>query len=164
MAWRSPQPLPIAADRPRIVEGGQELGLTIIGSDGRTVEVTVRSKVAPDPADLDVVLSGDRLDVVGSDLRPAVASPAEVPGRSLLDADPGTPGSFAVVSSDYQLQPVQIPGMREPIEMVGHVVEPTQSAATGPRPLVLFLHGRHSYCYDPDTGEGGTSTGPAARP
>ena len=76
VAWRSPQPLPIAADRPRIVEGGQELGLTIIGSDGRTVEVTVRSDVAPDPADLDVVLSGDRLDVVGSDLRPAVTSPS----------------------------------------------------------------------------------------
>ena len=44
LAWRSPQPLPITADRPSIVEGGQELGLTIIGSDGRTVEVTVRSE------------------------------------------------------------------------------------------------------------------------
>jgi dienelactone hydrolase len=26
---------------------------------------------------------------------------------------------------------------------------------TGPRPLVLFLHGRHSYCYDPLTGDDG---------
>ena len=163
VAWRSPQPLPIAADRPRIVEGGKPLGLTIIGGDGRTVEVTVRADAAPDPADLDVVLSGDRLDVVGSDLRPAATPPAEVPGRSLLDADPGTPGPFAVVSSDYELQPVQIAGMRAPIEMVGHVVEPTQAAATGPRPLVLFLHGRHSYCYDPN-GEGGDSDWPCRPP
>ena len=34
--------------------------------------------------------------------------------------------------------------------MVGHVVEPAAGAVTGPRPLVLFLHGRHSVCYDPD--------------
>ena len=154
VAWRSPQRLPIAADRPRIVEGAKELGLTIVGSDGRTVEVTVRSDGAPDPADLDVVLSGDRLDVVGTDLLPAGTSPTEIPGRTLLGADPGTPGPFEVVSSDYQLQPVKIPGMRAPIEMVGHVVEPPQSAATGPRPLVLFLHGRHSYCYNPDGGDG----------
>ena len=39
--------------------------------------------------------------------------------------------------------------MAEPIEMVGHVVEPAPGEATGPRPLVLFLHGRHSVCYNP---------------
>ena len=66
-----------------------------------------------------------------------------------LDADPGEPGPFAIVSSDYQLDPLPIEGMPEPIEMVGHVVEPAPDAATGPRPLVLFLHGRHSICYTP---------------
>ena len=39
--------------------------------------------------------------------------------------------------------------MAEPIEMVGHVVEPAPGENTGPRPLVLFLHGRHSVCYNP---------------
>ena len=43
--------------------------------------------------------------------------------------------------------------MPEPIEMVGHVVEPVLSAATGPRPLVFFLHGRHEPCYQATPGE-----------
>ena len=68
---RSPSPRTARASS----RAGRSWRLTIIGSDGRTVEVTVRSDVAPDPADLDVVLSGDRLDVVGSDLRPAVHAP-----------------------------------------------------------------------------------------
>ena len=28
-------------------------------------------------------------------------------------------------------------------------------AVTGPRPVVLFLHGRHSYCYNPKNGRDG---------
>jgi dienelactone hydrolase len=40
--------------------------------------------------------------------------------------------------------------------MVGHVVEPAADAVTGPRPLVLFLHGRHGVCFDPnDSGADG---------
>ena len=53
------------------------------------------------------------------------------------------------MSSDYELDGVKLPRMRQPIEMVGHVVEPAPGADTGPRPLVVFLHGRHSFCYDP---------------
>ena len=64
--------------------------------------------------------------------------------------DPAEPGPYDVVTSDYELDPVKLPRMREPIEMVGHVVEPAPAADTGPRPLVLFLHGRHSVLLRPD--------------
>ncbi len=153
VSWRSPDLLPVASDRPEIVDGAEPLGVPTVADDGRTVQVTVEADVAPDPASLDVVLSGDRLDVAGSDLA-ATAPSAITPlaGTPLAD-DPATPGPYGVVSSDYELPGVKLAGMQEPIEMVGHVVEPAPDAVTGPRPLVLFLHGRHSYCYDPANDE-----------
>ena len=72
---------------------------------------------------------------------------------ALLTVDPGAAGPYAVVGSDYQLPRVRIAGLPRPVEMIGHVVEPAAEAATGPRPLVLFLHGRHPWCYDPAGGE-----------
>lgn len=165
VAWTAPTPLPITSDRPRIVldaaDPDTRVGAASLGADGRTVTAVVAG-ARPAVADLDVVLSGDRLDEPGVD--PAASGGASsgaagrragdpVPDFPDLDVDPGAPGSFAVVSSDYQLDPVKLAGMREPIEMVGHVVEPAPDAATGPRPLVLFLHGRHQYCYLPDAGD-----------
>ena len=44
--------------------------------------------------------------------------------------------------------------------MVGHVVEPAPDQVTGPRPLVLFLHGRHDVCYKPGKKNRGSGTWP----
>ena len=155
VSWRSPSRLPVTSDRPTVVQDGAAIGVPTVLDDGRTVVTTVTSRTRPDPASLDVVLSGDRLDVPGTDTSDQARVPAG-PRRVVprLAADPAEPGTYDVVTSDYELDPVKLPGMRQPIEMVGHVVEPAPSADTGPRPLVLFMHGRHSYCYDP-TGSGG---------
>lgn len=147
IAWRSPGRLPVSSDRPRIVQDGTELGATTLAGDGRTVEVVVRSEQRPAPAALDVVLSGDRLDVAGDDVVAAAGGFAVE--QSLLPDDPATPGPYSVVTSDYELDPLKVAGLPVPVEMVGHVVEPGPGETTGPRPLVLFLHGRHSYCYIP---------------
>lgn len=153
VSWRSPRRFPVTSDRPTIVgPTGLRFGAPTIATDGRTVSSVVTADSAPDPAALDVVLSGDRLDATGDDLARAGSAPAralDLPGTVTLEDDPATPGPFEVETSDYELEPVKIPRMPEPIEMVGHVVEPAADAETGPRPLVLFLHGRHSYCYDP---------------
>ena len=153
VSWRSPIDFPMTSDRPTIVgPGSLRIGAPTIARDGRTVSALVESATRPDPADLDVLLSGDRLDVPGDDRARAGAAPAvplDLPGTVTLPVDPATPGPYAVSTSDYELDPVPLPGMPEPIEMVGHVVEPAADAPTGPRPLVLFLHGRHSVCYDP---------------
>ncbi|WP_134766912.1 hypothetical protein [Nocardioides sp. 1609] len=152
VSWTSPDVLPLNSDRPTIGGAGLTFGPTTTAADGRTVQAVVTAEAAPDPADLDVVLSGDRLDEAGSDpAGPASGRATPAPRTTPLDAaDPGAAGPFATVSSDYRLPGVKVPGMPRPIEMVGHVVEPTAAAATGPRPLVLFLHGRHGVCYDPD--------------
>ena len=155
VSWRSPRRLPVTSDRATIVADGTPLGVPVLRGDGRTVVTTVLAAERPDPADLDVLLSGDRLDQPGLDASGDIVAPADLPRAVPLAEDPAEQGPFAVVSSDYELEGVKLPRMRRPIEMVGHVVEPAPTADTGPRPLVLFLHGRHSYCYDPDGGEDG---------
>lgn len=151
VSWTAPDRLPVGSDRPTIVgPGGLAVGTPTLAADGRTVRAVVTSDSAPKPADLDVVLSGRPLDHVASSSarrRSARAHVDPTPAVRELPTDPGTPGPYAVVSSDYTRSPVKLAGMAEPIEMVGHVVEPAPDAATGPRPLVLFLHGRHEYCY-----------------
>ncbi|MBI2243950.1 MAG: hypothetical protein HYU55_08415, partial [Nocardioides sp.] len=153
VSWRSPAAFPLGADRPTIAGPADVLvGTPELAADGRTVRAVVTAATRPDPADFDVLLSGDRLDARGDDRYRAAATPArglDLPGTETLPVDPATPGPYAVASSDYELDPVKLAGMPVPVEMVGHVVEPAADAATGPRPLVLFLHGRHSVCYDP---------------
>ncbi len=148
--WTSPVDLPVRSDRPTITGAGLAFGPSTTGDDGRTVQTVVTAPVAPAPAGLDVLLSGDRLDEPGSDTaRVGTDVVAQRRAGPLPGPDPAATGPYAVVRSDYDLPAVKLPGMPEPIEMVGHVVEPAADAPTGPRPLVLFLHGRHSYCYDP---------------
>lgn len=160
VSWTSPVRLPVTSDRPLIVStavsgAGGAIAAPTVSADGRTVSSVVSSARAPQPGELDVVLSGRILDdrtnertVTGTPQRTS-SLPTEV-----LPDDPGAPGPYAVVTSDYELAPVKVARMAEPIEMVGRVVEPDPAAVTGPRPLVLFMHGRHNYCYtevrDPD--------------
>ena len=169
VSWTSPTRLPITSDRPTIAgPAGLVFGAPTVAADGRTVSATVTSATQPDPAELDVLLSGDRLDVTGQDRRRAGSGqhsePLDLPGTQTLADDPGTPGPYDVVTSNYELDPVPLPGMDEPIEMIGHVVEPAADEPTGPRPLVLFLHGRHGVCYKPGHPNAGTNTWPCVAP
>ncbi|WP_183095983.1 hypothetical protein [Nocardioides stalactiti] len=165
VSWTSPKDLPLTSDRPTITGDGLSFSAPTVGSDGRTVTAVVTSATKPVTDDLDVVLSGDRLDEAGSDV--AVSGDGTLPSRVLTEldaADPGTPGPYATVTSDYDETPVKLPGMRRPIEMIGHVVEPAPGESTGPRPLVLFLHGRHSVCYDPTGSDDGNGRWPCEAP
>lgn len=167
VAWTSPVPLPMTDDRPRVVGPGSVLvGVTAVA--GPTVRATVTAPVAPDGDDLDVVLSGHRLDETDAAPTRRVAAvpaaPLELAGTVTLDDDPATPGPFAVVTSDYTLPSLVVPGLARPVEMVGHVVEPAPEAATGPRPLVLFEHGRHSACYQPGDADAWTAAWPCPAP
>jgi len=152
VTWTSPRRLPVTSDRPTITGTGLAFGPTT-GVDRRTVTAVVRAVRAPRPADLDVLLSGDRLDEAGSDVAQRVGDVSlgqKPPTTPLPATDPALPGPFSTVSSDYTRPGVKLPGMKKPIEMVGHVVEPAPAEVTGPRPLVLFMHGRHGVCYNPD--------------
>ena len=162
VAWRAPDRLPITSDRPTIVaaEGlpglptGAPLGVPTVAEDGRTVEVAVVSAEPPSPESLDVVLSGEVLDE--GTVAPSDAGPQrqwEEPVRELLDVDPGERGDLPVTTSDYDRRGgLEIAGMRSPVEVVGHVVKPAPEAEDPSHPLVVFLHGRHNPCYNPENG------------
>ncbi len=162
LTWTAPHRLPITSDRPEVVDArGRSLGAAVVAEDGRSVQVTVTGAV-PDPSTLDVVLSGDRIDEPGTDGTEAGSgeSGSGAAARRRLAADPATPGPHQIRSEDYVLAPITLDGLAEPVEMVGHVVEPVRSAATGPRPLVVFLHGRHEFCYAPEGSSADTWTWP----
>lgn len=167
VAWTSPGPLPTTSDRPRVV-GPVSVAVGTTRVDGRSVRATIAAPAPPDVDDLGVVLSGRRIDepepapVARRGDRPP--APLDLAGTVTLDHDPATPGPHAVVSGDYTLAPLAVPGMAAPVEMVGHVVEPAPEAVTGPRPLVLLLHGRHAYCYQPGDEDAWTETWPCAAP
>ena len=153
--WTSPRTLPMTSDRPTIRGAGLSFGPATVRDDGRTIEAVVVSASVPDPALLDVALSGDHLDESRPDR--SFRAPTDDPTQTgppathpLLAPDPGVPGPHATSTSDYELPRLKVPGLAEPIEMIGHVVEPVADAVTGDRPLVLFVPGRHAVCYDPD--------------
>lgn len=146
VSWTASSDLPVTDARPEITVGDQPAAATTLDADGRTVTATVRGP-APSVADLDVMLSGQVLD--GGAAAPAAPAVPYAPpaGAKRLDDDPGVPGTHAIVTDDYQLDPVKLPDIRQLSEMVGHVVAPADADASSP--LVLFLHGRHSACYKP---------------
>ncbi|HET6562680.1 MAG TPA: hypothetical protein VFG72_12455 [Marmoricola sp.] len=156
VSWRAPDRLPVTSDRPTIVaadtvtSGAEaEVGVPTLTPDGRTVTAVVVSPEPPAAADLDVVLSGQSLDDPADESTTAAARWTEPP-RTLLDVDPAVRGDLPVAESDYVLDGITVPGMPEKVEMTGHVVEPAGEAASPEHPLVLFLHGRHAWCYKGD--------------
>ena len=74
-------------------------------------------------------------------------------GGNLHAQDPGTPGPLAVTTEYYDFGDVAYtpPSFPDPVEVRGQVTHPTDMSS-GPFPVVVILHGRHSACYS------GTST------
>ncbi len=151
LSWTSPQPLPVTDARP-VFETGVGVVVPELAADGRTLSIEVSAATPPDPDVYDVMLSGRTLD------SPLAAAPspraviAPLPGTTSLSPDPGQPGAHPITASDYTLPDVKLSGMPAKVEMVGHVVRPTD--ATADAPVVLFLHGRHEACYDSETPTG----------
>jgi hypothetical protein len=151
VTWVSPTDLPVTDARPEFVQEGAAVGTPTLAADGRTLSLEVTGAVAPEPEDLAVVLSGDVLDTRNQPAAPTRPAPYVDPAATTAIAtDPGVPGSHAVTSSDYRLPGLSVSGFPAKIEVLGHVVTPTDADTTSP--LVLFLHGRHSYCYGRPTG------------
>ena len=59
--------------------------------------------------------------------------------------DPGLPGPYAMTRRTYELPAVPWPEYAAPIEVLGEMTVPT--GASGPRPVVVVLHGRHAACF-----------------
>jgi hypothetical protein len=166
VTWTSTRRLPITDARPEIVRDEASLGDATLAANGRTVSVTVVGDRPPDSEELDVVLSGRRLDEPARPQPSGTTAPrraAPPPPAPLLDVDPGLPGDLEITTSDYRLPGFKARRMPRLVEMVGHVVRPADGQVATDTPLVLFLHGRHSFCYDPTGSEGLTFRWPCRK-
>ena len=155
--WTSPTPLPVTDDRAVFTQDGADVAVPTLDADGRTLSIEVSlpdDAPPPETDDIDVMLSGKVLDAATPLVPAGHAIINPLPGTTTLTPDPGVRGSHPVTSSTYELPGVKMPGMPGDIEMLGHVVRP--SDATAGAPVVVFLHGRHEACYESDnpTGSG----------
>ena len=150
LTWHSPARLPVGGAAPEFRVGGRVLGHPTPSADLRSLSLTLSTTRPPAQAAVQVWLSGRRLDgpTPATTVRATPYLPPARVGRTLT-VDPGDPGPWATARSSYTLDPIRVPDLPLPVDVVGHVVAPV--GAPGPRPLVLFLHGRHPSCYLPGT-------------
>jgi hypothetical protein len=154
LSWRSGTPIPMGDAAVEFYAGDRRLGRPRPAADDRTFHLPIEK--ATRLTDLQVRVGGRRIDAAApAARRPAAAPPA--PARPLPPnkVDPGVPGPYRTVSGEYSLPGVKLPDFPAPVEMQALVVAPR--GAPGPRPIALFLHGRHYTCFhgdDPDAVSG----------
>jgi hypothetical protein len=136
---------PPRAMRYVVSAGGKPVAFGIPGANGRSVRA-----ITTDPAVLTSVVTADT-GSAGSEIAGGPTAGGHLrPGRF---PDPAGGGPFAVTRAVYKLgnqvfQPSELGGK---VDLVGDVHYPTDLGA-GPFPLVLFMHGNHSTCYQARTG------------
>ncbi|GEL94281.1 hypothetical protein [Cellulomonas composti] len=143
VSWQPDEPLPYGDARVEFALDGTLLGVPTAFGGAYILRVPGRTDVVA--ARVQVVLGGRVL--AGPDEGAATPrAQAKVPAvTEVLTKDPGVRGSYGITSFGYTLPSVKLPEMPAKVEMVGQVVAPV--GAPGKRPVVLFLHGRHTTCY-----------------
>ncbi len=151
LTWASPRPLRPGGARLEISLDDESLGYGVVARDQRSVSVPIsaaRAAATQTWSGLAVRAAGRRLDVA-TDVSPLDAAPTRNDPRlgrgAPIDHDPGVRGSFTTTTHTYVLPRVHLAGLPAKVEVRGVVVAP--SGISTPRPLVLFLHGRHSTCF-----------------
>ncbi|MEU9334078.1 hypothetical protein AB0D49_13100 [Streptomyces sp. NPDC048290] len=163
LEWRADEPVPMGDARVEFHANGELMGVPRPLDDGRTFRLPLDEVRTDDLKDLQVQAAGRRLDAApdaGADRRAAPADPQLPPVLPAGGVDPGKPGRYATTTGEYTVPSVKLPGFPEPVEMQGVVVAPKK--APGKRPVVLFLHGRHSTCYIPGNPDEITGDWPCA--
>ncbi|MFE9659945.1 hypothetical protein [Streptomyces sp. NPDC005955] len=156
LVWTASKPVPIGDSRVEFHAGDVRLGVPVASKDQRTFRLPLGAAQVGAGDDLKVLASGRRLDEAGqrAEARRRSAAPeqraANAPLAPANPVDPGVKGRYQTTSGEYSLSSVKLPDFPAKVEMKATVVGPKN--ATGPRPLALFLHGRHATCYNA-TGE-----------
>ncbi|MFD5429001.1 alpha/beta hydrolase family protein [Streptomyces sp. NPDC127084] len=154
VVWTSSERVPMGDARVEFYAGDRLLGRPVPARDGRSFTLRLGGARIDSQADLRALAGGRRLDAAGTastaparrnpvPTAPAAPQGAKPPANAV---DPGLPGTYRTASGEYALKSVRLPGLPQTVEMRATVVGPAD--APGKRPVALFLHGRHSTCYD----------------
>ncbi|MFD7156042.1 Calx-beta domain-containing protein [Kribbella sp. NPDC059898] len=154
-------PAPLRASLPLLEVDGTPLGVAKQSPDRRTMTLVTTDPAVLTAHDVRLVWSGDLGKEAGKSRSiTAAAGPTDaywLKARRgpLLPADPGALGKYKVDTAEYNLgdEAVYLPGLGHRSELLGKVYTPR--GAIGPRPLVVFLHGRHQNCYGDPTDPNG---------
>ncbi|WP_329002468.1 hypothetical protein OHA18_04995 [Kribbella sp. NBC_00709] len=145
-------PAPMRASLPLLAVDGKPLGVAKQSPDRKTLTLVSADPAVLKARDVRLVWSGDLGKQSGMSRGIAAAGPTDADWLKarrgpLLPADPGALGKYKVDTAEYNLgnEAVYLPGLAHRSELVGKVYTPR--GALGPRPLVVFLHGRHEVCY-----------------
>jgi len=151
LTLRLDAPAPMRASLPLLAVDGVPLGVAEQSPDRRTLSLTSTDPAVLKAGDVRLVWSGDLGKEAGQN-RDRATGPTDADWLKarrgpLLKDDPGALGKYKVETSEYNLgdEAVYLPGLGQRSEIRGKVYAP--KGAIGPRPLVIFLHGRHEYCY-----------------
>ncbi|WP_238174522.1 Calx-beta domain-containing protein [Kribbella kalugense] len=140
------------ASLPLLAVDGKPLGVAKQSADRKTLTLVSTDPAVLTARDVRLVWSGDLGKQSGMSRGIAAAGPTDADWLKarrgpLLPADPGALGKYKVDTAEYNLgdEAVNLPGLGHKSELLGKVYSPR--GAVGPRPLVIFLHGRHEVCY-----------------
>ncbi len=147
--------VPLRDALPMLSVDGRAIGVAKESADRRSVSLISKDPAVLRAKNVTLLWSGDP----SRKRSKAAAGPTDADwlkakmGPALPD-DPGAKGKYAVDTAEYNLgdEAIYLPGLKQKSELRGKVYSPR--GATGPRPLVVFLHGRHQVCY------GGDENGP----
>ncbi|MGW1343685.1 Calx-beta domain-containing protein [Kribbella sp. NPDC002412] len=154
LTLRLEAPAPMRASLPLLAVNGTPIGVARQSPDQRTLTLVTTDPAVLRARDVRLVWSGDLGKSAGRN-RGQAAGPTDADWLKarqgpLLKDDPGASGKYQVDTAEYDLgdEAVYLPGIKQRAEVRGKVYSPR--GAVGPRPLVIFLHGRHQYCYGED--------------
>lgn len=156
LTLRLPAPLAVREALPELAVDGVVVGTAQESADGLHLTVVTTDPRAARPSRVQVAWNGQvegAATGTASRTPAAVAAPqVPVPGPT-TSVDPASPGPYGVTRADYDRgdTALALPGLsNRVVEERAAVFVPV--GAPGERPVVVFLHGRHSACYDPVAG------------
>jgi hypothetical protein len=148
-------PVPLRSALPLLAIDGKPAGVAKQSADRRTLTLVSQDPTVLGAKDVKLVWSTETPNTEKA--RGAVgpgtdADWLKAPRGPLLGVDPGAAGEYKVDTTEYDLgdQAIYLPDLMERSELRGKVYSPR--GAVGMRPLVIFLHGRHEYCYGQQAG------------
>lgn len=141
--------LPVRDALPRLAVDGVPVGLARESPDGRTLTVVTTHPAAADADRVELAWPG-RVPGAREATPASVSAARPEPSGPVVRADPAARGRHGITRTDYDFGDTAVPlsGLEDRrAELRAAMWLP--SGAPGPRPVVMFLHGRHAPCYDP---------------
>ncbi len=137
---------------PLVMSGDRPLGFGRVSADRRSIVLEYKGTVGAASA-LRVAWSGGgvptRRDTKRNATRPTAPdrSVRATPQRTLDLPDPGAAGTRQFSRGQYSLgdTALRVPSGAK-VDVTGEITYPREPVATRARPVVVLLHGRHSYC------------------